>query len=104
MAQTYNGGFLVVTATGATVTTGASSGQVTIPPASDGNKPRYIRVAATTESYVKLGIAGVTATTNDLLIQPADSAIIQVPNGITTLAYIQGTSSGKVNIVPLEMI
>ena len=104
MAQTYGGGFIVVTTSGSTVTTGAASARVAIPPASDTNVPRYIRVAATTESYVKIGNSSVAATANDLLIQPADSAIIQVPNGVTHIAYIQGISSGKVNIVPLESI
>jgi len=94
--------FITVAATGATVTTGAASAQLTIPSAADGNKPRYVRIAATTESYVKMGVAGVTATSNDLLIQPADSVVLHIPANVTTIAYIQGTSTGKVNVVPLE--
>lgn len=104
MSQIYDGGFLTVLAGGATITTGAASASVTIPNASDGNKPRYIRVAARNECYVRLGVAGVTATAADLLIQPADSAILAVPNGITTIAAIQGTAAGSVSIVPLENI
>ena len=104
MSQTYDADFLTVLATGSTVTTGASSASMTIPVDSAGNSPRYIRVAATTESYVKLGVSSATATTNDLLIQPADSAILAIPSGITKLAYIQGTSTGKLNVVPLENV
>ena len=104
MSQTYNGGFIVATKTGNTVTTGAASAQLTIPTDSAGGVPRFIRVASTTESYVKLGVAGVAATTNDVLVQPADAVILAVPNGITTIAYIQGTSTGKVNVTPLESI
>lgn len=89
-------------ATGVTVTTGAASAQQTLPPGSAGVIPRFIRVSATTESYIKLGVAGVAATTNDFMVQPADAAILAVPNGITTLAYIQGTAVGKVNIAPVE--
>jgi hypothetical protein len=44
----------------------------------------------------------VTATTADVLIQPADSLIMQVPAGITHIAYIQGTAAGQVNVSPLE--
>lgn len=104
MSQIYDGGFLTVLAPGATITTGAASASVTIPNASDGNKPRYIRVAARNECYVRIGAAGVTATASDLLIQPADSAILHVPNGVTTIAAIQGTAAGVVSIVPLENI
>lgn len=104
MAQTYNGGFIVATTTGTTVTTGASSASITIPNTSAGSKPRFVRVAATVESYVKIGVAGVTATTNDILVQPADAAILSIPDGITTIAYIQGATSGKVNVLPLESI
>lgn len=104
MSQSFLGSYIVGgLATGLTVTTGASSAQITIPNCANGTLPRFIRIAATTESYVKLGVSGVTATTNDLLIQPADSMILAVPLGITTVAYIQGTSSGKVNVTPLEM-
>lgn len=94
--------FLSVYATGVNVTTGATSASVAIPNASDGNKPRFVRIAATTESYVKLGPVGVTATTGDLLVQPADSVVLMVAANVTNVAYIQGTSTGKVSIVPLE--
>ena len=104
MSQSFLGSYIVGgLSTGLTVTTGAASAQITIPNCANGLPPRFIRVAATTESYVKLGVSGVTATGNDLLIQPADSMILAVPLGVTTVAYIQGTSTGKVNVVPLEM-
>lgn len=94
--------FITVMATGVSAVTGAASASSTIPSASDGNKPRYIRVAARNECYVKLGVAGVAATANDILVQPADSVVLHVPAGVTTIAYIQGTAAGLVNIVPLE--
>jgi hypothetical protein len=96
--------YITIMAQGTTVTTGAASANTTIPSAADGNKPRYIRVAATTESYIKLGVAGVAATTNDIMVQPADAVILHVPNNVTNIAYIQGTAAGKVNITPLEQI
>lgn len=102
MAQTYGGGPLTIMAVGVTSATGAASAQITIPADSSGRVPNYIRVAAINESYVKLGVAGVAATTNDILVQPADALVLQVPKGVTTIAHIQGTTAGKVNITALE--
>lgn len=101
MSNTYMGGTVSVGKTGITVTTAATSAQTAIPTDSAGNLPRYIRIAATAESYVKLGPTGVAATTNDLLVQPADSVIVSVGNA-GFFAVIQGTASGKVNVVPLD--
>ena len=98
MANTYNGGFISVSATGTTITTGIGATLV-IPNDSSGNKPNFIRVASTTESYIKLG---AVATVNDILVQPADAVIIQVPRGVTTLGHIQGTTAGKLNVVALD--
>lgn len=95
-------GFMTITAVGFSAATGAASAATAIPVASDGNRPRYIRVSARNECYVKLGVAGVAATTNDILVQPADSLVLHVPLGVTHIAYIQGTAAGQVNVVPLE--
>jgi len=94
--------FITVTMPGFSAATGAASAATAIPVASDNNRPRYIRVAARNECYVKIGLSGVVATTNDILVQPADSVILQVPANITHIAYIQGTAAGSVNVVPLE--
>jgi hypothetical protein len=103
--MSYNNGIGFIVAglvTGATVTTGAASAQVAIPVGTAGVRPRFIRIAATTESYVKFGVTGVVATTNDVMVQPADALLVAVPDGITTIAYIQGTAAGKVNVAPIE--
>lgn len=101
MAQTFHSGVVITTA-GFSAATGAASASSAIPNDSSGRAPNYIRVAARNECYVKLGTAGVTATINDILVQPADSIYLQVPKGITHIAYIQGTAAGQVNVVPLE--
>lgn len=96
-------GFMTIMAAGFSAATGAASASTAIPTASDGNRPRYIRVASRNECYVKLGTSsGVTATTNDILVQPADSVVLHVPAGVTHIAYIQGTAAGQVNVTPLE--
>ena len=91
----------IIQADGLTVTTGAASTVVPIPNAANGSRPYYIRVAATVESYIKVGLATTVATTNSMLVQPADCVILAV-GGCTHVAYIQGNTVGKVNIQPLE--
>lgn len=102
MAQTFASSGITVVASGISPATGAASAVSAIPNDSSGRTPSYIRVAARNECYVKLGTAGTTATASDILVQPADSVILQVPKGITHIAYIQGTAAGVVNVVPLE--
>lgn len=101
MAQTFSNG-VTIAAVGFSAATGAASANTAIPNDSSGRAPNYIRVSARNECYVKLGTSGVAATVNDILIQPADSLILQVPKGITHIGYIQGTAAGQVNVVPLE--
>ena len=104
MSNTYEGGPISVAAVGTTITTSGTSASATIPNNSANEKPRYVRVAATAAAYVKLGVAAATATTNDMLIQPADSVILHVPSGITKIAAIQDSAAGKVNVIPLENV
>ena len=93
--------YKTITADGSTVTTGVASARIALPVNAAGNKPRYIVVTGTVESYVRLGDVTVVATANSLLIQPADSRHLVV-GGCTHIAHIQGTTVGKVNIIPLD--
>ena len=103
MSQSLGGGFYVITAVGATTATSGTSTAVAIPNDSSSRTPNYIRVTASNETFVKLGTSGVVATTNDILVQPADSVLLQVPKGITHIAGIQGAGgAGRFNVVPLE--
>jgi hypothetical protein len=102
MSQTYQGGPIAVNSVGVTITTSGTSASATIPTSSDGNPPRYVRVSSTAAAYVKLGTAAATATTNDMLIQPADAVILHIPGGVTKIAAIQDSAAGKVNVVPLD--
>ena len=92
---------ITVTATGAKITTSGASANVAIPPMFSGENPRYIRVGATAPACVRIGVAGVTATTNDTQIQPGDSQVFTV-NGATYIAAIQVSGPGQVQISPLE--
>jgi len=102
MAQTFNGGFIVVTAVGFSAATGAASARSAIPVDGSGNRPNFVRVAARNECYFKIGDSSVTATTNDILVQNADAVLIQVPKAATHIAYIQGVAAGQINVVPLD--
>ena len=101
MAHTFSGGFAVINTTGFTAATGAASARTAIPVDAAGKVPSYIRVSGINECYVKLGTVAVTATANDILIQPADALYLQVGRGDTHIAYIQGSAVGKVNVQAL---
>jgi len=102
MAQTYNGGFIVVTVAGFSAATGAASARTAIPVDGSGSRPSFLRIAARNECYFKIGDSSVNATVNDVLVQNADSVIIQVPKAATHIAYIQGTAAGQINVTPLD--
>ena len=94
--------YITVVAVGTTITTSGTSASATIPSCQSGEYPRYVRVAATAACYVKLGTGAATATTSDILVQPADAVILHVPSGYTKIAAIQDSAAGKCNVVPLE--
>ena len=89
--------------TGFTVTSGATSARTALPTAANSVAVKYVRVAASAEVYVRIGDSSVAATSNDILIQPADSLILCTA-GATHIAYIQGGASGtaRVNVQPVE--
>lgn len=102
MALTFGGGFITVSRVGVSAATGATSTRSAIPVDGSGNIPNYVRIAARNECYAKIGDGAVVATTNDILVQNADSVILRVGRGDTHIAYIQGVAAGQINIVPLD--
>ena len=102
MAQTFVGAPFTVTKTGASVTTGAASTGSTIPTASSGEAPRYIRVAASAAAYFRIGVGAQTAVSTDLQVQPGDAVILHVPSGVTHFAALQVAGPGVVQVSPLE--
>lgn len=93
---------MTVLKTGVNIATSATSANAALPTAQSGEIPRYVRVTATAAAHVKLGIAGATAVAADTMVQPGDAVTLVVPRGITTIAAIQDTAAGTVNVVPLE--
>ena len=94
---------LQIFATGVNITTGAASAGATIPLASNGAVPRYIRVSATVSACVRIGTGAQTAVATDLLVQPSE-AVILATNGCTHIAAIQQAAAGVVQVSPVEDI
>lgn len=92
---------ITIGATGVKQTTGAASAGGTIPVNAAGAKPKYIRVAAINETYFRIGVGAQTAVNTDMLIQPADAAILAV-GSCTHFAAIQGAAAGSLTVTPLE--
>ena len=100
MSKTYEVA-IHVAVTGASITTGAASAGTTIPNNAAGEKPRYIRVAATAAACVRIGIGAQTAVATDLMIQPGDAVVMAV-SGATHIAAIQVAAAGVVQVSPME--
>jgi hypothetical protein len=97
-----DGGYITVTVTGIALASSAASASGAIPFMSSGERPRFIRIAATQPACVRIGAGAQTAVTTDLQVQPGDAVILQVPSGVTTIAVIQVTVGGVVQVSPLE--
>lgn len=91
-----------VAATGATVTTTASTSQsAALPNTSGGTRPRFVRFAATGTCYVRLGMAGLTAATSDVMVQPGAPVILAVGDR-TQWAVIDAGTAVTLNVTPME--
>jgi len=75
---------------------------VAIPVAADGNLPKLVRIASTRDSYFRPGLAGITAAMGDLLVQPADAAIVSVTGCTHMGCYAPAGAAGNIAITPLE--
>lgn len=95
-------GFVTVAVTGIQIVTSAASSSAGIPKMSSGEIPRFIRIAATAAACVRIGKGAQTAVNTDLQVQPGDSIVIAVATGVDTIAAIQVTAAGVVQVSPLE--
>jgi hypothetical protein len=96
-------GPLTITGAGIQIVTSAASATGTIPFDAGGNVPRYIRVAATAAACVRLfPPAGGSAVNTDTQVQPGDSLILCIPQGITKISAIQQSAAGVVQVSPCE--
>jgi len=61
---------------------------------------KIVRVASSTDSYIKWGNGSVVAAVTDVYF-PAGVEVLVIPNGMTHLAIIQQLSSGVVTATQL---
>lgn len=90
-----------VNVTGVNLTTGAASTSAAIPNNSAGVVARYVRVTATQYAHIRVGKGSATAVATDTMVVPGE-ALIFCCAGADTIAAIQDSASGTVNVVPLE--
>lgn len=91
-----------IQASGAILTTSATSQRVAIPNTASGTKPNYVRIQVVNFAYVKFGDSTVTAaSTTGILMSPNDREIFKV-SGNTHVAVIWQAAAGVFNIMPLE--
>lgn len=102
MSNVFSASSLTIVKVGASSTFGAASTGASIPTAQSGEVPRFIRVAATNACYFRIGSGAQTAVIGDLLIQPADAVVLQVPSGVNAFAALQVAAGGVVVVSPLE--
>ena len=101
MSNTFENS-ITVTTTGSNTASGAASAGAAIPVSSSGERPRYIRVAASVAAYFRIGVGAQTCVNTDMMIQPGDAVIISVPSGVTHYACLQVAAVGVVVVTPLE--
>lgn len=92
---------IAIAGAGVTVTSGGASASVAIPSIAGGAIPttRVRLVCPSGHVFVKPGVTGVTATTDDLLVN--HEGVILTVGGYTHLAYIQGSAGELLNITPV---
>jgi len=87
--------------TGVNITTGAASASSALPVGSAGGAAKSVRVAATVNARVRVGLTGLTAVATDFLVTPNEAIVIDT-RGCTHVAAIQDTAAGVVNVAPVE--
>jgi hypothetical protein len=92
-----------VAAVGTTVATSTThNGSAALPTTADGKNPKVVQVSVNSGVvYVKFGVTGVTATTNDALVNSSAPVLFNVV-GMGFYDVIADTGTPKVNIVPIE--
>ena len=92
---------LQINATGINITTSGVSAGAALPVDSGGANPRYIRIAVTAATYVRVGTGAQTAVSTDMLVNPNDAVIVPTL-GRTHIAGIQVTAGGVLQVSPAE--
>jgi hypothetical protein len=92
---------LDINQTGVNIPTSGTSASSSIPNCSNGLVAKYVRVSCTANAHVRVGKGTATAVATDTLVMPGESLILNV-TGADTIAAIQDSAAGTVNVVPIE--
>lgn len=60
-----------------------------------------VEVGVSTDCWVVWGTSGSTSTTSTGMFMPKGSGVFRVPDGVTHIAAIQDTASGRISITKL---
>ena len=93
--------FFHIVATGLQVTTSGVTAVNAIPVMANGQSPKYVRLQALANCYVRPGSSAITATNADILLTPNEDVTLNV-SGCTHIAGLQETAAARFNISPLE--
>ena len=90
--------------TGTTMAVTTTSSRATLPQISDAvdGNPRFVRLLPEAACYVKFGDGSVTATLNDILVQPNMAEVYSV-RGCTNIAAITRSGTANLNVVAVEV-
>lgn len=83
---------LQITNTGINLTTAIASVAGTLPNNSAGTPARYIRIAATVASYLRIGTGAQVAVATDLMVLPNSAGLVMATLGATNVAVLQAAS------------
>jgi len=92
---------LAIASSGKSVVASTTATTVQIPFDSSGGYPRHLYISSTAPVYVKVGSSSVVAVAGDLLVQPADSVLIDC-FGCTYISVISISGTAFVSLSPSE--
>lgn len=100
------GGLLPALAIDGTPVSGTFTGvesKVVIPNNGEGNKPRFIHVACTTDCYILTVLAAGpdVAAAAGLLLKASGGGLILNTSGATNISVIQESAGGSITLTPL---
>ena len=62
----------------------------------------YHEIAATVDTYIRIGDSGITSVPAASMLLPADTDLVLMTAGHTHISYKRVTTSGILNITPIS--
>ena len=93
--------FMSINKTGAQWATSAVSAGGALPTDSSGAPARFVRIAVTTDTWVRIGTGAQTAVVGDLLVTPG-SPVVLVTGNQSNIAGLMVSVAGVMQVSPLD--